>query len=340
MGIHNLSKVIKAYGEKGIRTVSNSEMRGKILALDTSNILYQFLTAIRGSEMFSTKDGKSTVHIHAIIMKTINLTKRGIRPVYVFDGAPPSIKQETLDKRSEIKDKAKKKLLEESDEEMKKKLKQRSVYITDEEIEECKEVLRLMGVPYIEAPEEADAQCVYLVRKGICDGVGSEDMDMLTFGAKKLYRNINSKGEIVEYDLRVILEELELSREQFIDMCILLGCDYSPTIEGIGMKRAYNLIREYGLIEDIISLSKYKPSEEFMGRYEIARRYFKKAPVLGVEREHIEWKDVQSEELYRTLVERYEYGESNAKKYINCLSNVPDIKTKCSIYEEEDMFSD
>ena len=109
-----------------------------------------------------------------------------------------------------------------------------------------------MGIPVIQSIEEADSQCVHLVKSGIAYAVGSEDMDILTFGADKLLRNINNVNKIVEYDLKTILEELDVSYEQFIDICILLGCDYCPTIEGIGMKRAYDLIKKYGDIDNMI----------------------------------------------------------------------------------------
>ena len=322
MGIHNLSKVLKEHCTDGVSEVTNDKMKGKVLALDTSNIIYQFMTAI--------KDMDDVAHVHGMIMKTTFLIKRGIKPVYIFDGKPPSIKQGTLDARQEMKDKIKTRLLEEDND----KLRKRTITISDKEIEECKEILRVMGIPYIEAPEEADAQCVYLVRKGICDGVGSEDMDMLTFGANKLYRNINSRGKIVEYDLETILDELELSRDQFIDMCILLGCDYCPTIEGIGMKRAYDLIKKHGMIEDIVALTSYVPSGEFMKRYSGARRYFKKAPVMDVKEGDIVWGRLDEERFTDLLINKYKYSKANVMKYISILT-----KGKATMYEE-DMFSD
>lgn len=371
MGIHNLSKVIKTYAEAGIKTIEDSEIRGKVIALDTSNILYQFLIAIKNNtDDFTTKEGKITTHIHAILMKTISLIKRGIKPIFVFDGVPPSIKRDTLKGRNEDKDKARIKLSEATDEEEIKKYKKRMVSVSQEQMDECKELLGYMGIPYIDALEEADSQCVYLVRKNIAHGVGSEDMDILTFGATRLYRSINSKGKIVEYDLKTILEGLEYDMSQFIDMCILLGCDYCPTIEGIGMKRAYDLIKEFNDIEGVLKNTKYKASEEFKEKYIVARRYFRKAPVYAVDKEDIVWKDIDRAALERLLVEKYEYSASNAMKILNTLDvrqgdllggfksltgqpSQSRLATKCTlglqtvrpcfrhtIYDEDDMFSD
>jgi len=342
MGIHNLSKVIKTYAPGGIKTLQNEDMTGKVLALDTSNILYQFLIAVKDHiDDFKSPDGHITTHIHAILMKTSNLVKRGIKPIYVFDGISPSIKQHILDMRKSLKIKAIIKLQDETNEEEQLKLKKRSVYITKEQIKECKELLTLMGIPYVEAPEEADPQCVYLVNKKIADGVGSEDMDILTFGTKKLYRNISSTGKVVEYDLDIILKELEMTHLQFIDMCILLGCDYCPTIEGVGMKRAHDLIIEYGSIEDIIKNSKYKPSPEFLERYPLARKYFRKAPVLAVTKEHLKIKEPKVKELKELLRIKYGYSDKNIHKHINMLKCNNDITIKqCKFHDDEDMFSD
>lgn len=351
MGIHNLSKVIKTYAPGGVKDLDKKDVVGKVVAMDTSNILYQFLIAIKDNvDNFQTKDGKVTTHVHAIVMKTLSLLKKGIRPIFVFDGAPPSIKQDTLDARKVLKEKAMQRLEDESNDDERTKLKKRAVCITLEQMTECKEVLAAMGIPYVEAPEEADPQCVYLVKKGIADAVGSEDMDILTFGAKKLYRNINNTNKVVEYDLDVVLDELEMDRKEFIDMCILLGCDYCPTIEGVGMKRAHDLIKEHGSIEEVIDLDKYKVTEEFLQRYPLARKYFRKAPVQKIKKDEVVWNEPNVPLLRKLLLEKYEYGVTNVDSYVATLQkkyvetylnkNGGDFMNKCKIYDNDDMFSD
>lgn len=354
MGIHNLSKVIKTYASGGVRDLDKGDVIGKVVAMDTSNILYQFLIAIKDNvDNFQTKDGRVTTHIHAIVMKTLSLLKKGIRPIFVFDGAPPAIKQGTLDARKVLKEKAMQRLEDETNDDERTKLKKRAVYISMDQMAECKEVLSAMGIPYVESLEEADPQCVYLVKKGIADAVGSEDMDILTFGAKKLYRNINNNGKVVEYDLDVILDELEMDRKEFIDMCILLGCDYCPTIEGVGMKRAHDLIKEYGSIEQIIKLDKYKVTEEFLQKYPLARAYFRKAPVQKIKKDDVVWNEPNEALLRQLLLEKYEYSVTNVDSYVATLrkkyvetyfgkggNGDGNIIKKCKYYDNEDMFSD
>jgi flap endonuclease-1 len=115
-----------------------------------------------------------------------------IIPIYVFDGKPPEFKTKLINLRREVKQKANDKLTENITEEEKIKYFKRSVSISKKQIDECIELLELMGIPYIIAPEEADSQCAELVKCGIADGVLTEDMDIMTFGADKIYRNLTS----------------------------------------------------------------------------------------------------------------------------------------------------
>ena len=107
-----------------------------------------------------------------------------------------------------------------------------------------------------------DSQCAYLSKNNIVDAIASEDMDLLTFGTKILLRNINKK-DIVEIKLENILLECEITQDQFIDLCILMGCDYCPTIDGIGMHTAYKLIKQHGTIENIINNDRIKKKHIF-----------------------------------------------------------------------------
>jgi flap endonuclease-1 len=104
-----------------------------------------------------------------------------------------------------------------------------------------------MGLPVIEAPSEAEAFCAYLTRQRKAYATVSEDMDSLTFGSPILIRGISSskgsKGpELVQIDLPKVLAQLKLTQEEFVDLCILCGCDYTNTIGGIGPVKAYRFI--------------------------------------------------------------------------------------------------
>jgi flap endonuclease-1 len=147
--------------------------------------------------------------------------------------------------------------------------------VSKEHSEDCKKLLRLMGVPVIDAPCEAEAQCAELVRSGKAHATATEDMDALTFGSTILVRNMTASEakklpikvilmmnnvllllciwlKVKEFSLEKILSELEMTFEQFIDLCILLGCDYCPSIKGIGPKKAYELMVQHKSIENIL----------------------------------------------------------------------------------------
>ncbi|MED6154030.1 Elongation of fatty acids protein 2, partial [Stylosanthes scabra] len=136
------------------------------------------------------------------------------------------------------------------------KFSKRTVKVTKQHNEDCKKLLRLMGVPVIEAPSEAEAQCASLCKTGKVYAVASEDMDSLTFGATKFLRHLmdpsSKKIPVMEFDIAKVLEDLELSMDQFIDLCILSGCDYCESVRGIGGTTALKLIRQHGSIEKIL----------------------------------------------------------------------------------------
>jgi flap endonuclease-1 len=111
------------------------------------------------------------------------------------------------------------------------KQQQRTTYISKQEREDVKHMLELMGVPVIQAPGEAEAQCSYMCREGKVHGVCTEDTDCLVFGAGTMVRDVNNKKEpLTEISRERAIADLGLSEEQFIDMCILCGCDYATKI--------------------------------------------------------------------------------------------------------------
>jgi flap endonuclease-1 len=174
---------------------------------------------------------------------------------------------------------AKEEAKEQGDKEALAKMNKRTVRVTPQHNAEAKRLLRLMGVPVIDAPCEAEAQCAALVQAGKVYGVATEDMDSLTLGTPLLLRHMTyseaRKMPIREIRLDKVLEGLNLSMESFIDLCILLGCDYSETIKGIGPKRALEQIRKYKSIDGVLKhldKEKYPPPETFP--YEQIREYF------------------------------------------------------------------
>jgi len=242
MGIKCLLKFINESPEL-IQQVDNSKYKFKRIAIDISILIYKIIISVRNSGAdYTNQQGEVTSHILGLFNKTIELLKLNIIPVYVFDGKPPNIKSKILENRKQIRKKALEKLEYATTEEDKIKYLKRSSSISKEQWEQCKELLELMGIPYINAPEEADSQCAYLAKNGFVEGVLTEDMDILTFGSTKIIRNLTShKVPTTEIVLDNLLNHLDLNQEEFIDFCILLGCDYC---NGISEYKP-NIIYEY-----------------------------------------------------------------------------------------------
>jgi len=182
-----------------------------------------------------------------------------------------------------------------------------------------------MGVPVIEAPCEAEAQCAALCAAGKVFATGTEDMDALTFGTALLLRNLNlseaQKKPIVEIDLKKVLEGLGLSMDQFIDFCILSGCDYCHTIRGIGPKRAYELIKKHRSLEVVLKNldpAKYPIPENF--NYQGARELFKNPQVIPPDQVEMVWGPPDEQGLLQYLVTEKGFSEDRVKKGIQKLN--------------------
>jgi flap endonuclease-1 len=227
--------------------------------------IYQFLIAVRQSSnsnpasMLTNADGEITSHVQGLFNRTIRFLTEGVRPVYVFDGKPPNIKSHELIKRREKREKATKELekaKEEGNIEEQEKQSKRLVRAGQKENNDCKKLLRLMGVPVVEAPCEAEAQAASLCAQGKVWAVGTEDMDALTFKTPILLRKMTfanaSKSDIQQMNYKKAIEGLGLTHSEFVDLCILLGCDYCDSIRGIGPKTALKLIRQHSSIENIL----------------------------------------------------------------------------------------
>ena len=209
--------------------------------------------------MLTNADGETTSHIQGLFNRTIRFITEGIRPVYVFDGKPPQFKSGELLKRREKRIKAEEALkaaTEEGNVDEQSKQSKRLVRAGTKENEDCIKLLTLMGVPIIRAPCEAEAQAAALARSGKVYAAATEDMDALTFRSPVLVRKMTfanaSKSDIQTINYDAAIEGLGINHDQFVDLCILMGCDYCDTIRGIGPKTALKLIREHKNIETIL----------------------------------------------------------------------------------------
>lgn len=292
MGIHGLSKVIADQAPKALKEYTLQQLFNRKVAIDASTSIYQFLIAVRsdtvGSQL-TNASGETTSHLMGMFYRTIRLVEAGLKPIFVFDGKAPGAKARELSKRSEKRQEATDGLAaakEAGNEEDIMKFSKRTVKVTRQHNEDCMKLLKFMGIPYIQAPGEAEAQCSEIVKGGLAYAVGSEDLDTITFGAPIMMRYLTvseaKKLPIAEYTLSKILEDMEMSMDQFVDMCILLGCDYCESIKGIGPKKALELVKEYKTIEAIlenIDQEKYKVPENW--NFAEARELFKNPNVMS-----------------------------------------------------------
>jgi len=250
-------------------------------------------------------DGEVTSHLSGFFYRTIRLVENGLKPVFVFDGKPPEMKSGTLEKRAEKRADAQKALdeaMETGTVEDIDKNTRKLVKVTKAHNEEVRKLLGLMGIPCITASCEAEAQCAALQKAGKVYAVATEDMDALTFGTNVLLRHTtfseSRKMPIKEFHLDRVLQAMEYTMDQFIDLCILLGCDYCDSIKGIGPKRAIELITKYQTIESVVKnldQKKYPLPENWP--FEEARRLFTHPDVTDPESLKITWNPPDEEGL-------------------------------------------
>ena len=241
-------------------SIKFEQLENKIVALDAANIIYQFLSSIRqvdGTPLMD-QNGNITSHFSGILYRTSSLIEKGIKPIYIFDGTSDILKKGTQDKRREVKVESQKKMeeaLEEGRIEDARKYAVRTSRMSPKIVEGSKKLLELMGVPYIQAEGEGEAQASYMVEKGDAWCVGSQDYDCILFGAPRMVRNLTitgGKANLEMIDLKKVLEKLEISREQLVDVAILVGTDFNRGVKGIGAKTGLKLIKEHGNILNVI----------------------------------------------------------------------------------------
>ena len=181
------------------RTVELSELRGRSIAVDAYNTIYQFLSIIRQPDGYPLTDdkGRVTSHLSGLLYRTANLIEAGIEPIFVFDGKPHELKSGTISERKERREKAEQewqKAIREGDEKKAFSKAQQTSRMTPEIKESSVELLRLMGVPIVQAPSDGEAQGAYMCAKGDVWASASQDFDSLLFGAPRLLRNVAITG--------------------------------------------------------------------------------------------------------------------------------------------------
>mmetsp|Transcript_24800 Transcript_24800/g.74387 ORF Transcript_24800/g.74387 Transcript_24800/m.74387 type:complete len:427 (-) Transcript_24800:178-1458(-) len=267
MGIKGLFPFLRDNAPETIKETQLKDYLNRTLAIDASMQLYSLMAAVRtgadASNLTNSK-GEETSHIQGFVSKTLRLMEAGAKPVWVFDGKPPDLKGDELKARAEQRRAAEQKAAETradaaATKEDVYKAASAATRVTRQHNEDVKTLLRLMGAPVVEAPGEAEASCCALLALGKADGAVTEDADVLTFGCGNWVKNLfdvqgarsKDKGRQPAYETNTeaALRGLDLTMAQFVDFCILSGCDYIPKLPGIGAATALKLIKEYGCIE-------------------------------------------------------------------------------------------
>ena len=239
--------------------ISLKDLEGRTVAIDAYNTIYQFLSGIRqrdGSPLMD-QNGNVTSHLSGILYRTASIVDKGIKPIYVFDGDSSEHKAKTLEQRRAIKEEAMEKWEEAKaagNIEEARKFAIRTSRMSPYILESSKKLLDYMGIPYVQAEGEGEAQGAYMVEQGDAWAVASQDYDCLLFGAPRIVRNLTLSGGLsnLEYlELEKVLNEIDLTREQLIDVALMVGTDFNEGIHGIGAKTGLKLIRNNSL-EDIL----------------------------------------------------------------------------------------
>ncbi|MEL7669469.1 flap endonuclease-1 [Methanobacterium sp.] len=286
------------------------ELKGKTVALDAANTIYQFLSSIRqmdGTPLMDSQ-GNVTSHLSGILYRTSSLVEKGIKPIYVFDGKAHILKKDTQDGRRQIREEAEvqwKKAVDEGRIEDARKFAMRSSRMTPDIIEGSKKLLDLMGIPYIQAISEGEAQASYMVERGDAWCVASQDYDCLLFGASRMLKNIaarGSKSRLEMINLNEILEMNGLTREQLVDVAVLVGTDFNEGIKGVGAKKGRNLIKKHG---DVFKALKHLKAEMDVDPQEIRDIFLNHDFIDDYD---IKWKKADKEGAIKFLSDEHDFS--------------------------------
>jgi len=323
-----------------------ADLAGKSVAIDAYNTIYQFLSSVRMPDGTPLRDGQGRVvsHLSGILQRTTNLLSAGVRTVYVFDGVPHPLKMDTIVERRERKQRAEEEYrgaLAAGDIDRARSKAMQTSKVTDEIILDSRRLLDALGVPYVSAPSEGEAQASHMALRGDVWAAGSQDFDTLLFGAPRLVRNMTISGrrklprqkryvdvlpEVIRLDR--VLEDLGIDRAQLVDLAILVGTDFNRGIRGIGPKKALKYMREHGDLESVIAVRGLEIPD-----YEEVRRIFLEPDVTDDYR--LEWRMPDVDAVIELLVEEHDFSRSRVESSLRKVESFHEAASQRSL---EDFF--
>lgn len=324
------------------REMKWEELNGKAIAIDTPNVLYQFLSSIRkpdGSLLTDSKGGV-TSHLVGLFPRTIRMLEYGINPIFVFDGKPPLLKKKELERRRGIKEKAKEKYeeaKEEGNEDEMLKYSRQSVKLTKEMIEEAKELVKAFGLPAIQAPSEAEAQASLICRNNDAWAVASQDYDSLLYSAPRVIQNLTlaekrrlPNGSVVKVcpamiELKEALTSLRLTVEQLLWLSVLVGTDFNPGgVKGIGPKKALKIAKECRNVKEVIKEA--SPEFDFEEIMDVFRN-------MEVDKDYdIVFKAVDEEKIRKLLIDKHMFSAERVESGLEQLRKQKEEKKQKTLF--------
>tara|TARA_B110000003_G_C16634182_1_gene527761 strand:- start:1073 stop:2101 length:1029 start_codon:yes stop_codon:yes gene_type:complete len=299
-------------------TIDLTDLAGKRVGVDAFLTAFQFLTTMRDRSPqgdggpLRAENGKVVSHLMGFLNRTTTMLAAGIKPVFVFDGTAPDLKADEIAQRKARRLEAErihKEALAAGDFPLAQKMAQRIMHYSPEMVAETKQLLDLLGVPWVDAKAEGEGQAAVMAAKGQLDVVATQDWDALLYGTPFLVRNLMSHGskrhgrtvQAQKIMLDEVLDENELNRAQLIDLAIMIGTDFHPGIKGIGPKTGMKLIKAHGTIEAICEAK----DKQLPERLEEIRAIFHDHPANEVDDADLEPGQVDTKGLIQFLqVER------------------------------------
>ncbi len=331
------------------KEIELSDLKGKTLAVDAFNVIYQFLSTIRQPDGTPLMDNRKriTSHLSGLFYRNMSLIIEGIKLIYVFDGKAPALKRGTQEKREEIKDEAREKYESakaEEDVEGMGRYARQIVHLDKEKIEESKELLKAMGIAVIQAPGEGEAQASFICKNEDAYAAASQDYDCLVFNAPRLIQNltlarkrktvsgyVEIKPQVIE--LKNVLKELGINHEQLTCIAILSGTDYNPGgVKGIGPKKALKLVQENKTAEKIFEALEKLEKE---GKYKVEfnwKEIFELMSAPDVDEKYkIEFPKINFSKIKEILME-HDFSEERIDTQLSKLMGVMEGKKQKTLF--------